>query len=160
MRQSGFDSKKVWQRLPQAILYVYVWMYVSVNVLKCMCMQHYSIQIVLLPSATVVRAALAHIASGHTQSLHFKDSKPLFCYPDRAESQLCADKTFKTGRRKWGVFWVLNNVKREEKYFFSVSCRLRPLNATKDQWLTNTKEMWFKTKLTYSRRNVTVSYLM
>lgn len=71
--------------------------------------------IVLLHSATVVHIAPAHTASRHTQSLHFKDSTPLFCYPVRVESQLHSNKISRTGRGRGGVFSGLNNGKKEEK---------------------------------------------
>ncbi len=68
---------------------------------------------VLLHSATVVRTAFAHTASEHTQSLHYKDSTPLFCY--QVKSKLYSNNISRTGRGRRGVFRVLNNEKKEEK---------------------------------------------
>lgn len=69
----------------------------------------------LLRCAAVVWTAPAHTASGQIQSLHFKDSTPLFCQSVRIESQLHSNKISRTGSGRRGVFWELNNARREEK---------------------------------------------
>lgn len=69
--------------------------------------------IVLLYCAVDVSTAV-HIASGHTQSLHFKDSTPLVCYADRVESHFDSNKKSRAREGGRGVFWVLNNLKREK----------------------------------------------
>lgn len=116
MRESGFGSKSHTERLkpyPRALRCVcerecsWTQMYVT---LQFTYIHHHSRVLRLC-----VQLQHTHTASGHTQSLHFKDSTPLFCYTVSVESQLHSNKISRTGGGLRGVFWVLNNVRREEK---------------------------------------------
>ena len=107
---------KVSHRPPQAIG-VCAQVCANVSVQEPKCMLRYSLRIdTITPECYgCAYSSSTHTASGHTQSLHFKDSTPLFCYTVIVESQLHSNKISRTGGGRRGVFWVLNNVRRREK---------------------------------------------
>lgn len=77
------------------------------------------------------------LPAGETQSLHFKDSTTLSCYSVKSESQLHSNKTSRTGSRRRGGFWELNNARTEDK-----STVVWTPNATK-------KRLWHGSRISH-----------
>lgn len=76
---------------------------------------------ILLHSDTVVSTTPPHSASRQTQSFHFKDSTPLFCQRSGlSQTRVESNKISRTARGQRGVFWELNNARKEEKVDIAV----------------------------------------